>query len=484
MLFNSFEFLLFLPIVFMLYWFVFNKSLKWQNALVLVASYFFYGWWSWKFMGLLMLSTALDYAYGFWVASPNRKKAKFFLYLSIINNLGILGVFKYYNFFAKQFQHGFDLLGLHTNPFLLNVALPIGISFYTFHGMSYVFDIYRGQQKPVSNFIDYAVFVSFFPLLVAGPIERASHLLPQVQKVRTFKYTQAVEGCRLILWGMFKKVVIADSLAGTVDAIFNNYQNENGVTLIIGAIAFSFQIYGDFSGYSDIALGTAKLFGFELLSNFKFPYFSRDVAEFWRRWHISLSSWFRDYLYIPLGGSKQGKTKAIRNTFIIFLVSGFWHGASWNFIAWGFIHACGFLPLLLLNRNRKHVTDVVAQDRKLPTLKELWQMISTFAFVTFAWVFFRAKDMSEAIGYIKRIFLSFFKNPEQFLKFPGGKMAFVYIVTIFIGDWYMRRNEREILKLKNIKIRLFIYFILFYSLLGFNNFFTPDFTPDFIYFQF
>jgi alginate O-acetyltransferase complex protein AlgI len=480
-LFNSFEFLLFLPIVFMLYWFVFNKSLKWQNALVLVASYFFYGWWSWKFMGLLMLSTALDYAYGFWVASPKRKKAKFFLYLSIINNLGILGVFKYYNFFAKQFQHGFDLLGLHTNPVLLNVALPIGISFYTFHGMSYVFDIYRGQQKPVSNFVEYSVFVSFFPLLVAGPIERASHLLPQVQKERTFNYTQAVEGCRLILWGMFKKVVIADSLAGTVDAIFNNYQHENGVTLIIGAIAFSFQIYGDFSGYSDIALGTAKLFGFELLSNFKFPYFSRDVAEFWRRWHISLSSWFRDYLYIPLGGSKNGKYKAIRNTFIIFLVSGFWHGASWNFIAWGFIHACGFLPLLLLNRNRKHVTDVVAQDRKLPNLKELWQMTSTFAFVTFAWVFFRAKDLGEALGYIERICVSINYNPKQFFYLPGGKMAFLYIIPLIWGDWWFRENERELKYVKSNIFRFTIYYLVIFLLIYYSNHIS---NSTFIYFQF
>ncbi len=462
----------------MLYWFVFNKSLKWQNALVLVASYFFYGWWSWKFMGLLMLSTALDYAYGFWVASPNRKKAKIFLYLSIVNNLGILGVFKYYNFFAKQFQHGFELLGLHTNPVLLNVALPIGISFYTFHGMSYVFDIYRGQQKPVSNFVDYAVFVSFFPLLVAGPIERASHLLPQVQKERTFNYTQAVEGCRLILWGMFKKVVIADSLAGTVNDIFGNYQNENGVTLIIGAIAFSFQIYGDFSGYSDIALGTAKLFGFELLSNFKFPYFSRDVAEFWRRWHISLSSWFRDYLYIPLGGSKQGKAKAIRNTFIIFLVSGFWHGASWNFIAWGFIHACGFLPLLLLNRNRKHVTDVVAQDRKLPNLRELWQMTSTFAFVTFAWVFFRAKDMGESLGYLERICSNIINKPMQFLSLPSGKMAFLYILPLILGDWWFRRNERG-LKLSNIYLESTLTaLIIILLILNFSK------ESDFIYFQF
>lgn len=435
-------------------------------------------------MGLLMLSTSLDFAYGFLVASPNRKKAQLFLWLSIINNLGILGVFKYYNFFAVQFQKGFDLLGLHTNPVLLQVALPIGISFYTFHGMSYVFDIYRGNQKPVRNFVDYAVFVSFFPLLVAGPIERASHLLPQVQKRRFFNYNQAIEGCRLILWGMFKKVVIADSLAGIVDSIFSNYHNQNGFTLIVGAVAFSFQIYGDFSGYSDIALGTAKLFGFELLSNFKFPYFSRDVAEFWRRWHISLSSWFRDYLYIPLGGSKNGKYKAIRNTFIIFLVSGFWHGASWNFIAWGFIHACGFLPLLLLNRNRKHLTNVVAEDRKLPNLKELWQMSTTFAFVTFAWIFFRTDDgIRSALGYIKQIGVSIIEHPGQFLMLPGGKLAFVYIIPLILGDWYLRRDERVLkISTKWHVLRILIYLIISYIICLFLN--GSDESSNFIYFQF
>lgn len=478
MLFNSFEFLIFLPVVFLLYWFVFNKHLKWQNALVLFASYFFYGWWSWKFMGLLMVSTVLDYLYGFWVASPNRKKAKLFLWLSIINNLGILCIFKYYNFFAVQLQSLLDIFGLHVNPILLNVALPIGISFYTFHGMSYVFDIYRGDQKPVRNFVDYAVFVSFFPLLVAGPIERANHLLPQVQRRRVFDYNQAVEGCRLILWGMFKKVVIADSLAVTVDEIFKNYTSHSGATLILGAIAFSFQIYGDFSGYSDIALGTAKLFGFELLSNFKFPYFSRDVAEFWRRWHISLSSWFRDYLYIPLGGSKNGRYKAVRNTFIIFLVSGFWHGASWNFISWGFIHACGFLPLLLLNRNRRHLSEVVAFDRKLPNLSELWQMLRTFVFVTVAWIFFRADGMSNALGYIQHMMSSIAKQPSQFLVLPEGKSVFIYIAPLIIGDWYLRRDERK-LKTMNSVVMFFVYMLLA-ALIVYN--FSTD--SNFIYFQF
>ncbi len=309
MLFNSIEFLIFLPIVFLLYWFVVNKNLNRQNGLILLASYFFYGWWSWKFMGLLMLSTLLDYLYGFCVASTNRKKAKFFLWLSILNNLGILAIFKYYNFFATQVQVAFDSLNIHLQPIFLDVALPIGISFYTFHGMSYVFDIYRGNQKPVSNIISYSVFVSFFPLLVAGPIERANHLLPQILKPRNFNYQIAVNGMRLILWGLFKKIVIADSLAPVVTQIYADYTNYNQLTVLLAIFYFSIQIYCDFSGYSDIALGTAKLFGFELLSNFKFPYFSRDIAEFWRRWHISLSSWFKDYLYIPLGGSIEGRLK-------------------------------------------------------------------------------------------------------------------------------------------------------------------------------
>ena len=479
MLFNSFEFILFLPIVFALYWFVFNRSLKWQNTLVLLASYGFYGWWSWRFMGLLMLCTALDYAYGFWVASPNRKKAKLFLWLSIINNLGILAVFKYYNFFATQFQLGFDALGWHTHPILLDITLPIGISFYTFHGMSYVFDIYRGQQTPVKSFIDYAVFVSFFPLLVAGPIERANHLLPQVQKNRLFNYTQAVEGCRLIIWGLFKKVVIADNLALLVDEVYLNHEVYNGGTLALAAVAFSFQIYGDFSGYSDIALGTAKLFGFELLSNFKFPYLARDVAEFWRRWHISLSSWFRDYLYIPLGGSKLGQSKAIRNTFIIFLVSGFWHGASWNFIVWGGIHACGFLPLLLLKRNRQYVDHVVAENRLIPTLKECWQIISTFVFVTFAWVFFRAETLTKAWQFLVHLFKHCFDTNSKAIESLSVGSALGYMVILVISDWYLRKDERRLKVMSNKAIRYALYLLLvFFILINFNA------QSRFIYFQF
>ena len=476
MLFNSLEFLAFLPTVFLLYWFVVKKSLTLQNLLLLSASYFFYGWWSPKFLLVLIFSTLLDYVYGFFVASPSRRVARLFLALSIVNNLGILGLFKYYNFFVLQFQQSFAALGFHFNVHLLNFILPVGISFYTFHGMSYVFDIYRGLRKPVSNFIDYAVFVCFFPLLVAGPIERANHLLPQVQAPRTFRYQQAVEGAKLVLWGLFKKAVIADSLAVMVDDIFDNYSSHGGLSLVLGAIGFSFQIYADFSGYSDIAIGTAKLFGFELLTNFRFPYFSRDIAEFWRRWHISLSSWFRDYLYVPLGGSREGKLKTVRNTFVIFLVSGFWHGASWNFIVWGGIHACGFLPLLLLHRNRRHVTDIVAQDRKLPTIKELWQMLTTFTFVTFAWIFFRIHHLGDAMRYLGSII----RNPAQPGEFAQYQPILYYCGLLLLADWYIRRDERRLRSLPrglNYAVTVILSVVVFLAILVSHG-------QTFIYFNF
>jgi alginate O-acetyltransferase complex protein AlgI len=483
MLFNSFEYLIFLPLVFLLYWFVFNRNPILQNALLVAASYVFYGWWSWRFLGLLVLSTLLDFTFGFLVDSSDKRKAKWYMWLSVVNNLGILLLFKYYDFFVIQIHEGLERLGLQSNPRVLQWVLPIGISFYTFHGMSYVFDIYRGKLKPVKNFLDYAVFVSFFPLLVAGPIERANHLLPQVIRPRSFDYTQAVQGCRLILWGMFKKVVVADSIAETVDKIFGNYHEYSGVSLILGAVAFSFQIYADFSGYSDIAIGSAKLLGFELLSNFKFPFFSRDIAEFWRRWHISLSSWFRDYLYIPLGGSREGRYKAVRNTFIIFLISGFWHGASWNFIVWGAIHALGFMPLLLSDRNRKHLHDVVAQERSLPTLLEFWQMASTFVFVTFAFVFFRSPDLHAAIAYLGRIAGNIAENPSQLLKLPAGLSVFLYIIPLLLLDWWYRRDERILRTMDHRFLRTFFYLAMF--LLTLYNLAKPSHREStFIYFQF
>jgi D-alanyl-lipoteichoic acid acyltransferase DltB (MBOAT superfamily) len=454
---------------------------------LLAASYFFYACWDWRFVFLLAFSTVLDFYSGIKIYEHKKQsQRKLWLIISVGINLGFLGVFKYYNFFADSFAELLSNFGLKVHYSTLNIILPVGISFYTFHGLSYIIDIYYGRVKPERNFINYSVFVSFFPLLVAGPIERANHLLPQVQKRRVFNYVQALEGCRLILWGLFKKIAVADRVAVTVNEIFGHHEAYNAFSLITGAVLFSFQIYCDFSGYSDIATGTAKLFGFELLTNFKFPYFSRDLAEFWRRWHFSLSSWFRVYLYIPLGGSKAGKAKAIRNTFIIFLVSGFWHGASWNFISWGFIHACGFLPLLLLKSNRKHTTDIVAQNRMLPTLLELWQMVATFVFVTFAWVFFRADSMVAAVAYLRRILTDTLQHPTQYFHIPVGLTDFKYVLPLLIGDWWLRRNERSLKMpqfqnpLLSAALRIVIYWSVICALLW--NLSSAE--SSFIYFQF
>ncbi len=479
MLFTSFTFLIFLPVVFILYWFFFNKKLSIQNLLLLIASYVFYGSWSLKFLLLLVLSTVMDYFYGFGVASPSRKRAKLFLWLSIINNLGFLCVFKYYNFFLSEVVGFFEFIRIHINPEFIKVAVPLGISFYTFHGLSYVFDIYRKKQKPVSNFVEYAVFVSFFPLLIAGPIERANHLLPQVRTKRVFTYGQAVEGCRLILWGLFKKVVIADSLASCANAAFENYHSLSGIELITGAIAFSFQIYCDFSGYSDIAIGIAKLFGFELLSNFRFPYFSRDIAEFWRRWHISLSSWFKDYLYIPLGGSKLGKWTTIKNIFIVFLISGFWHGANWTFLAWGLIHAFGFLLLLLLGKNRENISTVAAQNALVPGIRESFKITVTFSFVTLAWIFFRSATISDSFGFIGKCVSSIWADPWQLFSMSKIPKALFLILPLMIIDWFFRLDERHLRMPKNKLIRRTLYILIaliIYAFLGKSN--------TFIYFQF
>lgn len=403
MLFNSIQFAFFLPVVFIFYWFVANKSLKIQNILLLFASYFFYACWDWRFLFLLVFSTVLDYYTGIKMSDATSKANKrFWFWLSISVNLGFLGVFKYYNFFAGSFAEGLSHLGVYVSPWTLSVILPVGISFYTFHGLSYVIDIYYDRIKAEKNFVDYSVFVSFFPLLVAGPIERATHLLPQIKKERNFNYKDAVDGMRQILWGLFKKVVIADQCSEIANDIFSNYSTSSGSTLVLGALLFTFQIYGDFSGYSDIALGTARLFGIELLRNFSFPYFSRDIAEFWRRWHISLSSWFRDYLYIPLGGSKGGVWMKVRNTFIIFLVSGFWHGANWTFIIWGLLNAIFIMPSILLSTNRANL-DIVAAGRFLPNLKEFVSIVITFSLTVFAWIFFRSETLGDALGYISGI---------------------------------------------------------------------------------
>lgn len=478
MLFNSFSFAVFVPIVFLLYWFVFQKSLKAQNGLLLIVSYFFYSCWDWRFLFLLLFSTALDYFSGLQIEkNTNSKIRKLWFYSSIGLNLVFLGVFKYFDFFVLSFQSLLLKWGLSVDVFTLNIILPVGISFYTFHGLSYVIDVYKKRITAEKNFIEYAVFVSYFPLLVAGPIERATHLLPQIKTKRSFSYDQGVSGLYQILWGLFKKIVIADNCAHFANVIFDNPDQYSGSTLIMGALFFTFQIYGDFSGYSDIALGVSRLFGIELLKNFAFPYFSRDIAEFWRRWHISLSSWFKDYVYIPLGGSKGGKWMQIRNIFIIFLLSGFWHGANWTFLMWGFLNTLYFLPLLLTNKNRVNL-DVVAKNRWLPNFKESIQMLFTFGLTVFAWIFFRANSVNSAFNYIKGIFT------ESLFSLPEIRPTFLIVLIFFfiIIEWLGREGNFALDNFRKQGNRFFRWsFIMLVVVLLFV--FGKE-EQQFIYFQF
>jgi alginate O-acetyltransferase complex protein AlgI len=477
MFFNSLTFAVFLPIIFLLYWFVFNKNKTTQNALLIIASYFFYSCWDWHFLFLLIFSTFLDYYTGIQIEkSINDNRRKFWFWLSIIVNLGFLGIFKYYNFFATSFATLLTDLGIKASPILLQVILPVGISFYTFHGLSYVIDIYYKRIKAETNFVDYSLFVSYFPLLVAGPIERATHLLPQVKVKREFNLAQAKDGIYQIIWGLVKKVVIADTCATYANAIFDHYNSMNSLSLILGAIYFAFQIYGDFSGYSDIALGVSKLFGLDLLRNFNYPYFSRDIAEFWRKWHISLSSWFRDYLYIPLGGSKGSKIIQVRNVFIIFVVSGFWHGANFTYLAWGFINAVYFLPLLLLNRNRNNV-DEIQLKWNLDSVKVLLNILKTFFLTTVAWVFFRAKTITDAVDYLKRIVVNR-KFASQYLENERYNYELLLIIILFVLVEWNNRTKTEPLSGKYTAYKVILALMAILALGTFSDYKT------FIYFQF
>jgi alginate O-acetyltransferase complex protein AlgI len=487
MLFNSLDFAIFLPIVFLLYWFVAQKNLKLQNALIVVASYVFYGWWDWRFLSLIIFSTVVDYLIGKRLRTEDKQsKRKALLWTSIIVNLGFLGFFKYYNFFLENFVDAFSLFGIQINANSLNIILPVGISFYTFQTLSYTIDVYRKKLEPTQDFMAFSAFVCFFPQLVAGPIERATNLLPQFYKKRTFEYHKAVDGMRQILWGLFKKVVIADNCAEFANQIFNNSADMNGSTLVLGAIFFTFQIYGDFSGYSDIAIGTSRLFGFDLKQNFATPYFSRDIAEFWRRWHISLSTWFRDYLYIPLGGSRGGTWIKVRNTFAIFLVSGFWHGANWTFIIWGALNAIYFLPLLLTNNNRKNL-GVVAEGKLLPSFRELFAMLTTFTLTVFAWIFFRAENVSHAFSYIGGIFSkTLFSIPVEDLKQLSVGAHIIYVVLLivcFVLVEWVQRNNKHSLQFRSDNSYRILRRVFYYTLIILIIFFNGG-EQDFIYFQF
>ncbi len=475
MLFNSIEFLLFLPTVFFLYWFIFKNQLRAQNILLLVASYVFYGWWDWRFLSLIIASTFLDYFVALQLGKTDvSKKRKLLLGISLVGNLGMLGFFKYYNFFVSSWIEAWSSFGITMEASTLNIILPVGISFYTFQTLSYTIDVYRKEMEPTKSFIDFAAFVTFFPQLVAGPIERASHLLPQFYKKRIFDYQNAVDGIKLIIWGMFKKVVVADNCAFFVNTIFENPETFSSGELFVGMVFFAFQIYGDFSGYSDMAIGISKLFGFDLMVNFKFPYFSRDIAEFWRRWHISLSTWFRDYIYIPLGGSKGTQGLQIRNVMIIFLVSGFWHGANWTYVAWGLFHALLFLPLLLFNVNRSHLIT------KSYGWLDFAKIGVTFLVVCIGWVFFRADSIADAFQYLAHLFelkslgLSLFYKTNANLMVFGLSVLAVGILTMQELVWVVKK--RDLPKISASGAILLVLLIFFMG--SFKN------QMDFIYFQF
>lgn len=477
MLFNSLEFLIFLPIVFILYWYVF-KSLRWQNLFVVVCSYVFYGWWNWHFLLLIAFTSFCSYLSGLIIQYDRQSGAgysKCYATLNIVINLLILCVYKYYNFFAESLVEAFSGIGIELNLTSLNLVLPVGISFYTFQALSYTIDVYRKKIEPTKDMIAFMAFISFFPQLVAGPIERATNLLPQFLKKRVFNYSAAVDGTKQILWGLFKKMVIADNCADIVDNVWGNYAEHSSLMLIAAAIFFTFQIYGDFSGYSDIAIGTARLFGINLMRNFNFPYFSRNVAEFWKRWHISLNTWFVDYVYIPLGGSREGKFKQFRNTFVIFLVSGLWHGANWTFVLWGVYHALLFLPLMVADKAKKY-TESVAEGKWLPSTKDFFMMLLTFTLVVFGWIIFRANNITEFGDYLYCIVTNYDVIGA------GGipKKVLLFIAVLMLVEWQNRTKQYGLqFSLSKRWMRWTLYLFIAFIILT-----QAGRQVQFIYFQF
>lgn len=462
MFFNSITYALFLPIVFVVYWLL-GKNLRLQNLFVVIASYIFYGWWDWRFLCLIALTSFVSWATGLMMQNNTHKRLYVFLNVSI--NLLILGVFKYFNFFINSFC---DLFGI-ANSITLQLILPVGISFYTFQALSYSIDVYREKIAPTKDVVSFFAYVSFFPQLVAGPIERATSLLPQFERTRTFDYSEAIDGCHRILWGLFKKMVVADNCARYVDMVWSDYAHYNGSTLALAAILFSFQIYGDFSGYSDIAIGSARMFGIRLRDNFLMPYFSRNVAEFWKRWHISLNTWFVDYVYIPLGGSRNGHWCTIRNTFIIFLLSGLWHGANWTYVGWGVYHALLFIPLIIWGLTKKY--------NGAAAWKEIPQILIVFLFVSIGWIIFRAPSIIDACAFTKGLFAANFGAPTVI---SGLKRTIASVALLLLVEWQMRKKKHG-LDISNLHWTL--RWVICYALILMILEFGAD-SQSFIYFQF
>ncbi len=481
MLFNSFTFMIFLPVVFLLYWFVF-KQLRWQNLLVLVASYVFYGWWDWRFLILIVITSLSSFASGLLIKQyeGKRRLQRAVSAANIVLNLGILATFKYFNFFAGSLQSVLSAVGVTADWPTLNIILPVGISFYTFQALSYSIDVYARRIEPTRDVVAFFSFISFFPQLVAGPIERATNLLPQMLTTRRFDYAQAVDGLRQMLWGFFKKLIIADGCAEVVNQTWNGMGSATGLMLLVCSLLFTFQIYADFSGYSDIAIGCAKLFGIKLTTNFKVPYFSRNVREFWRRWHITLMGWFTQYVYFPLGGSRCSRGRTVLNTIIVFALSGLWHGADWTFVLWGLYHALLFIPLILLGS--KSYKDTVAHGRRLPSFGELVSMVVTFLLVNFGWILFRAPDFAGFSEFVSRLF-----SPSLF-NYHGltMKMAtmLLWCAVLVLVEW-LQRERQHVLQIDGCRllsarpVRLALYAAIVCLI-----FLFAGQVQTFIYFQF
>ena len=482
MLFNSIDFALFLPIVFLLYWLVFARSLRLQNAFLLVMSMVFYGWWDWRFLGLVFFSACVDYFVALALERTDvPKRRKLLLVISLVTNLGLLGFFKYFDFFITSFNDAFTLFGAPLGLRTLGIVLPVGISFYTFQTLSYTIDVYRKEIKASHDPVAFSAFILFFPQLVAGPIERASNFLPQFHRERQFDLAQARDGLRQILWGLFKKIVIADNCAVYVNEVYADPSLASGSTVVLATILFAFQIYCDFSGYSDVAIGSARLLGFSLMRNFAYPYFSRDMAEFWRRWHISLSTWFRDYLYIPLGGSRGTKAMLVRNSIIVFTVSGFWHGASWNFVIWGVLNGLYFVPLVLLDRSKQHL-GTVAQGRWLPSGPELARMGMTFALACLAWVAFRASDLGDTLSAYHRIFSASTASLPEGLFSKQVLISLGCVALMLLLEWISR--DRAYGLALDGRVPRWARRTLYYGLVALIIAFAPMGGGQFIYFQF
>lgn len=482
MLFNSFEFMLFLPIVFLLYWFVFRPR-KIQNMFLVIASYVFYGWWDWRFLCLIALTSFCSFTSGLLLDHYRSKRHTQILISTsnIIVNLLILAVFKYYNFFMDNLETLFHSIGYQLDWVTLGFILPVGISFYTFQALSYTIDVYQKKIAPTRDPIEFFAYISFFPQLVAGPIERATNLLPQFQKDRTFDYVKAVDGSRQMLWGFFKKLVIADNCGDTVNMLWNSYADLTGINLLALGVLFTFQIYCDFSGYSDIAIGCARLFGINLMQNFNLPYLSRSIPEFWRRWHISLMSWFRDYVYFPLGGSRCAKWKIYRNMLIVFVVSGLWHGANWIFVVWGLYNALLIIIWRVLGINNSK--GIIAQNSLLPSIKEICQVLITFFLVIIGWIIFRSENLHQASDYLFRMFSTI--HLDMHLEI-AKRMLIFGIMPLMIVE-YLQRYKDHVLQFP--ATTLFKYrgfrWAIYIGLLA--TIFLLDFTgksQEFIYFQF